>query len=357
MQSRYENAMQEKINLLRDKKCVRILALESSCDETAVAIVENGRKILADVVYSQVDLHARFGGVVPEVASRKHMEVIDALIDETFAKAGLALGAVDAVAVTCGPGLVGALLVAVSCAKALAFAWQVPLLGVNHIEGHICANYLAHENLEPPFVALVVSGGHTHILHVVSRGKYILLGQTVDDAAGEAFDKVARVLGLSYPGGPHVETAAKAGNPKAFDFPRAKMKDNPLNFSFSGLKTCVVNVVHNMKQAEKDIPTNDIAASFQTAVIDVLVQNTLSAAQQVGAKTVVLGGGVACNMALKEAMLQEGKRSGITVLVPPISLCGDNAAMIGCAAYDHFLQGEFSDLTLNAIPDMKINYV
>jgi len=374
-----------------------ILAIESSCDETAAAVVKNGREVLSNVISSQIALHTLYGGVVPEIASRKHIEKINPVITEALAKAKMSLSEMDAVAVTYGPGLVGSLLVGVSAAKAIAYAARKPLIGVHHIEGHVSANYISHPDLEPPFLCLVVSGGHTHIVMVEDYGTYRILGRTHDDAAGEAYDKIARAIGLGYPGGPKVDALAKQGNPQAIAFPRAHIEDCPYDFSFSGLKSAVLNYLNSEKMKARDaakdalrseesakndpaslvrhgVPTGgdaegteacpdtfsdgftkaDLAASFQEAVVDVLVARTIAAAKAQGVSTVAIAGGVASNSALRSRMREVGEANGMRVVYPEPILCTDNAAMIGSAAYYEFLRGNTADLTLNAVPGLKL---
>ncbi len=343
----------EKVEALRKTGHARILAIETSCDETAAAVVRDGREVLSDVVASQVDTHALYGGVVPEIASRQHIETVDAVIDQALERAGATLAGMDAVAVTYGPGLVGALLVGVSAAKALAYGAGLPLIPVNHIEGHICANYLAYPSLEPPFVCLVASGGHSHLLLVQGYGDYALLGQTQDDAAGEAFDKAARVLGLPYPGGPALDALARTGNPNALPLPRPKL-DGRFDFSFSGLKTALINAVHKLHQTGKEIPAADIAASFQRAVVDELVAKAMLAVKETGATAVAVAGGVAANSALRETLRAAAARRGIPCYIPPKAHCTDNAAMIGSAAFFRLMRGEISDLSLNADPSARL---
>lgn len=335
-------------------KDIIILGIESSCDETSAAVVVNGRKVLSDIIASQVKLHAEYGGVVPEIASRKHVESIIPVIDKACKSAGVRLDEVDAVAVTYGPGLVGALLVGISAAKALAFALDKPLIGVNHIDGHISANYIAHPNLEPPFICLVASGGHSHVVHITDYQKPEVLGRTRDDAAGEAFDKIARVLSLGYPGGPVVEKTAKSGNMDAFRFPRVKFHDAPYDFSFSGLKTAVINTVHQFEQRNERVPVEDICASFQKAAVDVLVNNTVQAALDIGLKTICLAGGVSANGFLRKSFEEECGKFDISLYYPPIVLCTDNAAMIASSAYYSFIQNKFSDWELNGVPGLKL---
>lgn len=338
---------------MEQKKDILILAIESSCDETAAAVVKNGRDVLSNVINSQIDIHKRYGGVVPEIASRCHLEAIDTVIDEALAQAGVTLDALDAVAVTYGPGLVGALLVGVSEAKAIAYAAKKPLIAVHHIRGHIMANLIAHKELEPPFLCLVASGGHSHIVHVKSYTDFSVLGRTCDDAAGEAYDKVARVLGLGYPGGPLIDKLAKEGDPAAVQFPRVRMA-NPLDFSFSGVKTAVINHLHKLEQKGEAYNKADIAASFQAAVVDVLCSHTVQAALEAGADKCALAGGVAANSALRAQMERVCGEHGISFYVPPMALCTDNAAMIGCAAYYQYLCGDFAGLDLNAVASLEL---
>ncbi len=374
-----------------------ILAIESSCDETAAAVVRNGREVLSNIISSQIALHTLYGGVVPEIASRKHIEKINPVITEALAKAGMTLEEMDAIAVTYGPGLVGSLLVGVAEAKAIAYAAGKPLIGVHHIEGHVSANYISHPELEPPFLCLVVSGGHTHIVMVEDYGTYRIIGRTHDDAAGEAYDKIARAIGLGYPGGPKVDALAKQGDPEAIAFPRAHIEDCPYDFSFSGLKSAVLNYINIEKMKLRDaaktkaenepsdskpapvlakhgVPTGgetegtencpevfsdgttkaDLAASFQAAVVDVLVTRTIAAAKAQSVNTVAIAGGVASNSALRNRMREVGEANGMKVLYPEPVLCTDNAAMIGAAAYYEFLRGNTADLTLNAVPGLRL---
>jgi N6-L-threonylcarbamoyladenine synthase len=328
-----------------------ILGIESSCDETAASVTLDGRKVLSNIVYSQIDIHTLYGGVVPEIASRKHIDKIIWVIDEALKKSGISKEELDAIAVTYSPGLVGALLVGVNAAKGLAYGLGKPLVPVNHIQGHIAANYIAHENLEPPFVCLVASGGHSHILHMKDYRDFDILGQTHDDAAGEAFDKVARVLGLGYPGGPKVNALAKEGNKDAIPFPRPR---SGFDFSFSGVKTAVINYVHKHEQSGIEINRADVAASFQNAVCSVLVENTIAAAKSVNCDTVALAGGVAANTFLREEMEKAAKENNMKFYCPPIELCTDNAAMISCAGYLNYISGVRGDLTLNAIPQLSL---
>lgn len=335
-------------------KDIIILGIESSCDETAAAVVKNGREILSNVINTQVDIHKKFGGVVPEVASRRHIENIDDVIDEALSQANVTFDDIDAIAVTYGPGLIGALLVGVSAAKAMAFALDKPLIPVHHIKGHICANFVAHKDLEPPFTCLVASGGHSHIVEMESYTSCKILGRTRDDAAGEAFDKVARVLGLGYPGGPLIDKLAKEGNTEAVKFPRVKMAENSLDFSFSGVKTAVINYLHKLDQLGESYNKADIAASFQEAVTDVLCEHTVEAAKQNGSKIIALAGGVASNSALREKMAKMAQEQGIATVYPPPVLCTDNAVMIACAGYYGYLNGDRADMTLNAVASLDL---
>ncbi|SHJ67617.1 tRNA (adenosine(37)-N6)-threonylcarbamoyltransferase complex transferase subunit TsaD [Paramaledivibacter caminithermalis] len=336
-----------------EKKLI-ILALESSCDETSAAVLKNGREVLSNIVSSQIDLHKKFGGVVPEVASRKHVENISYVIDEALDKANVSFKDIDLIGVTYGPGLVGALLVGLSTAKALAYSLDKPLVGVNHIEGHIYANFIEHKNLEPPFICLIVSGGHTHLVYMKDYGVYEVLGKTRDDAAGEAFDKVARAIGLGYPGGPIIDKLSKKGNKNAINFPRTYLENDSLDFSFSGLKSAVLNYLNNSKMKGISIIKEDVAASFQQAVIDVLVDKTILAAKRCGVDTIVIAGGVAANSGLRQLLKERTEKNNFKLMFPPISLCTDNAAMIGCAAYYDYINGYSADMYLNAIPNLKI---
>jgi N6-L-threonylcarbamoyladenine synthase len=335
-------------------KDILVLGIETSCDETSAAVVMNGHRILSNVISSQVDLHQKFGGVVPEIASRKHVELIMPVIHQALEEAGMTIRDMDAVGVTYGPGLVGALLVGLSAAKGLAFAAGKPLVGVHHIEGHIAANYLEHETLEPPFICLVASGGHSHIVSVEDYDRFEILGQTRDDAAGEAFDKIARAIGLGYPGGPLIDKAAQNGCCTAIDFPRVYFGGGCLDFSFSGLKTAVLNYINTQEQKGEKLNIEDISASFQKAVVDVLVTNTIAAAKVKKVKTVALAGGVASNSALRSRMKEEAEKSGFQVLYPRPLLCTDNAAMIACAAFFEYTRGKISDLYLNAVPGLRL---
>ena len=333
---------------------MNILAIESSCDETAAAVVQDGRKVLSNIISSQIEIHKLYGGVVPEIASRKHIEKVIQVVDEALKEASLTMDEIDAVAVTYGPGLVGALLVGVSAAKSIAFAHNKPLIGVHHIEGHISANYIENEELEPPFLCLVVSGGHTNLVIVKDYGEYEVLGKTRDDAAGEAFDKVARAIGLGYPGGPKIQKISEEGNKDAIAFPRAKVADNPFDFSFSGLKSSVLNYINSCEMKGEEINKADIAASFQEAVVDVLVSHTIAGAKQLGFKKIAMAGGVASNAVLREEMKEACERRGFKFYHPSPILCTDNAAIIGAAAYYDYKKGLISDLTLNAVPSLKL---
>lgn len=336
-----------------DREHARILAIESSCDETAAAVVQDGRKVLSSVVFTQIPLHKVYGGVVPEIASRSHVEKVGAVCAEALEQAGMSIKDVDAVAVTNGPGLVGALLVGVSYAKGLAYAAHKPLLAVHHIEGHIAANLIADPTLEPPFVCLVVSGGHTHIVYVEDLSTIRLLGRTRDDAAGEAFDKVARILGLPYPGGPELERLAAAGDPEKYRFHSAFNEADHLDMSFSGLKTAAINLVHNAQQKGEELNRADVAASFQHAVAELLTSKSIRAALSCGCNTLALAGGVAANGELRRTLERETKKAGLRFACPPVKLCTDNAAMIGAAAFALWRKGEFAPLDLNAIPSKE----
>lgn len=335
-------------------KDILILAIESSCDETAAAVVKNGREVLSNVISSQIDLHTIYGGVVPEIASRKHIENINPVIREALSNANVTLKDIDAIAVTYGPGLVGALLVGVSEAKAISFATGIPLIGVHHIEGHISANYIENKDLEPPFVCLVVSGGHSHLVKVLDYGEYEILGRTRDDAAGEAFDKVARAIGLGYPGGPKIDKVAKSGNPDAITFPRAKVVGSEYDFSFSGLKSAVLNYLNSCEMKGEKIVVEDVAASFQKAVVDVLTEHSLKAVRESGMKKFALAGGVASNSALRESVAKAMEAEGVSLYKPSPILCTDNAAMIGAAGYYEFIKGQRSGYDLNAVPALKL---
>ena len=333
---------------------VYILAIESSCDETAASVVKNGRTVLSNIISSQIDLHTLFGGVVPEIASRKHIEKINQVIEEALTEAHMSLEEMTAIAVTYGPGLVGALLVGVAEAKALAYAAKKPLVGVHHIEGHVSANFIENPDLEPPFMCLIVSGGHTHLVIVKDYGEFEILGRTRDDAAGEAFDKVARAVGLGYPGGPKVDKAAKEGNPHAIEFPRAKVGDNPYDFSFSGLKSAVLNYINHAKMMGEEINVPDLAASFQNAVVEVLVEKSMQAAEDYSMRKFAIAGGVASNTALRTAMEAACAKRGIQFYHPSPIYCTDNAAMIGAAGFYEYLAGTRHGWDLNAVPNLKL---
>lgn len=337
-----------------DKKDVLILAIESSCDETAAAVVKNGREVLSNVISSQIALHTLYGGVVPEIASRKHIEKINFVIKEALDQAGVTLKNLDAVGVTYGPGLVGALLVGVAEAKAISYAAKLPLVGVHHIEGHISANYIEHKDLEPPFICLVVSGGHTHLVVVRDYGVYEILGRTRDDAAGEAFDKVARAIGLGYPGGPKIDQVSKEGNPDAVHFPRAKVEDAPYDFSFSGVKSAVLNYLNGCRMKGEEIVQADIAASFQKAVCEVLVDHAMEAVRNLGIRKLALAGGVASNSTLRRMMKEACDKEDASFYRPSPILCTDNAAMIGSAAYYEYRNGVRHGLDLNAVPNLRL---
>lgn len=334
-----------------------VLGVETSCDESAAAVVANGREIRSNVIATQVATHRKFGGVVPEVASRKHLETIIAVVDAALEKAGVSLAELDGVAVTYGPGLVGSLLVGVSTAKALAFATGLPLVGVNHVEAHIYANFLNEPDLEPPLVCLTVSGGHTALFHLPAYGRYLLLGQTRDDAAGEALDKVARVLGLGYPGGPALERLAGEGDQAAVPLPRGLRGEETLDFSFSGLKTAALSFLNTVRQRAGEVPpavARDLAASLQWAVVDVLAERAVAAALRVGVRTLLVSGGVAANQVLRREVVRRGEAAGLSVHFPPLVLCTDNAAMVACAGYYRLQRGERAGLDLNAVPNLPL---
>ena len=337
-----------------EKEELLTLAIESSCDETSAAVLRGGREILSDIISTQIPIHQKYGGVVPEIASRKHIVNIMPVVDEALQQAGVKLADIDQVAVTYGPGLVGALLVGVSAAKALAFALGVPLIGVNHLEGHIFANFLSDKELEPPFMSLVVSGGHTALVDVRGYNDFRLWGQTRDDAAGEAFDKIARVMGLPYPGGPQIDKLAREGNPLAIDFPRALEEKGNYEFSFSGLKSAVLNYLNSEKMKGHELQKADIAASFQHSVIEVLVHKAFEAVAEAGRDTLVLAGGVAANSSLRSAIERECGKKGARLIYPSPVLCTDNAAMIGAAAYHQFIKEDFADMSLNAVPNLPL---
>ena len=340
--------------MIKKENDILILGIESSCDETAAAVVRNGREVCSNVISSQIELHKLYGGVVPEIASRKHIEKINQVIEEALEEAEVTLDDLDAVAVTYGPGLVGALLVGVAEAKAICYAKKKPLVGVHHIEGHVSANYIEHPELEPPFLCLIVSGGHTHLVMVNDYGEYEILGRTRDDAVGEAFDKVARAIGLGYPGGPKIDKLAKEGNPNAIRFPRAKIEDAVYDFSFSGVKSAVLNHINGCKMKGEPIVEADIAASFQKAVTDVLVERTMKAAKEQGVQKVAIAGGVASNSALRQAMQEACDKERLYLSYPSPIYCTDNAAMIGVAGYYEYIKGTRHGWDLNAVPNLKI---
>ena len=336
------------------EKDTLILAIESSCDETAASVVKNGRCVLSDIISSQIAIHTLYGGVVPEIASRKHIEKINQVVEAALKEADVTLDDIDAIGVTYGPGLVGALLVGVAEAKAIAYAKKKPLVGVHHIEGHVSANYIEHPDLEPPFLCEIISGGHTHLVIVKDYGSFEILGRTRDDAAGEAFDKVARAIGLGYPGGPKIDKLAKEGNPHAIDFPRAHMEDAPYDFSFSGVKSAVLNHLNKCRMTGEPIVEADIAASFQQAVVDVLVDNAIRAAKDYHMDRLAIAGGVASNGALRAAMEAACEKEGIRFYRPSPIFCTDNAAMIGVAAYYEYQKGTRHGWDLNAVPNLKL---
>ena len=349
----YLEQSKETVRALQGKDRVRILALETSCDETAASIVENGRKIVSNIVFSQIDLHALYGGVVPEIASRAHVEACDRVVDEALKAADMQLSDVDALAVTYGPGLVGALLTGVSCMKGLAWAANKPLIPVNHIEGHVSANYITHPDLKPPFVCLVVSGGHSHLVRVNDYGDYALLGQTMDDAAGEAFDKAARVLSLPYPGGPRIDALAEEGDPHAMALPHPHTPGR-YDYSFSGMKTAFLNAANKLEMKGEPLPKADMAASFRYAVVSSLVEKAILAAKETKAPALAMAGGVSANRLLRRMMQEAADKAGIPLYMPRLDLCTDNAAMIGSAAYYRLMRGEIADLTLNAQPALRL---
>lgn len=338
---------------MKDGK-ILTLAIESSCDETAAAVIEEGREVLSNIISSQIEIHKQYGGVVPEIASRHHLNNVNTVVDQALEEAGVTIDDVDMIGVTYGPGLVGALLIGLATAKAYALAADKPLIGVHHIHGHICANYIQHKELEPPFMALVISGGHTNIVEVEDYNTCRVLGGTRDDAVGEAYDKVARVLGLGYPGGPLIDKIAREGDPNAVEFKRVFLEKGSLDFSFSGIKTGVLNYINSEKQAGREINVPDVAAGFQAAVLDVIVAKTVGAAIDMGKDKIVMAGGVAANSMLREMLEKECTKHGLKLYYPAPVLCTDNAAMIGCAAYYKYMAGERDDLTLDAIPNLKL---
>lgn len=351
----YQKEVQEKLHLIQNKQAATILAIESSCDETAAAVVQNGRELVSSLLFSQIDLHKAYGGVVPEIASRSHVEKIGLITKQALQEAQMDLSQIDAIAVTAGPGLIGCLLVGLSYAKGLSLARRLPLVPVHHIRGHICANLIAHPDLQAPFLCLVVSGGHSHLVAVEDDMSMRVLGRTVDDAAGEAFDKAARALGLPYPGGPELEKLAQNGDKEAFRFPSAFNDDKDhLNFSFSGLKTSIVNQMHNAAQKNEPLNKADLAASFQARLIQILTDKALLACQQYGYQTLALAGGVASNQSLRKHMQDKAETAGLRFVCPPKELCTDNAAMIGSAAYAQLLKGQIADLSLNGRASWRI---
>lgn len=331
-----------------------ILGIETSCDETSAAVVKNGKEILSNIISSQIDLHKKYGGVVPELASRKHVENIIPVIEEALLESGVSLSDIDLIGVTRGPGLIGALLIGLSAAKAISYVHHIPLIGVNHIEGHIYANFLEDPNLTPPFICLVVSGGHTHIVYIKDHCEYEIMGVTRDDAAGEAFDKTARILGLSYPGGPAIDKISVNGDPKAYTFPKAYLEPGSFDFSFSGIKTSVMNLVNTIKQRGEEVNTADVAASFQEAVVEILVEKTLAAAELKNVETVILAGGVAANSRLRNLLKESGEAKGFKIKYPRPILCTDNAAMIASTAYFRYKKGESSDLDLIPVANLAL---
>ena len=333
---------------------IKIMAIESSCDETSVAIVKNGREVISNVISSQIDMHKKFGGVVPEVASRMHLEVINNIVREALDEAKITLEEIDAIAVTKGPGLVGALLVGISEAKALSYACKKPLIGVNHMKGHICAALITHKELEPPFICLLVSGGHTYLVHVKGHNDMEVIGKTIDDACGEAYDKVARCLGMNYPGGPEVEKLAKLGNEEAIDFPRVMLDKNSYNFSFSGLKTAVLNYLNSKKQKNEEISKEDVCASFQRAVFDVLIYKTERLMKEKNLDKLVVSGGVSANNTLRTEIEKMCEKNNFKSYFPSKILCTDNAAMIASSGYYEYISGVRSDLTLNVEPNLEL---
>lgn len=335
-------------------KDIKIMAIESSCDETSVAVVKNGREVISNVISSQIDMHKKFGGVVPEVASRMHLEVINNIVREALDEAKITIEEIDAIAVTKGPGLVGALLVGISEAKGLSYACKKPLIGVNHMKGHICAALITHKELEPPFICLLVSGGHTYLVHVKGYNDMEVIGKTIDDACGEAYDKVARCLGMNYPGGPEVEKLAKLGNEEAIDFPRVMLDKNSYNFSFSGLKTAVLNYLNSKKQKNEEISIEDVCASFQRAVFDVLIYKTERLMKEKNLDKLVVSGGVSANNTLRAEIEKMCEKNNFKSYFPSKILCTDNAAMIASSGYYEYISGVRSDLTLNVEPNLEL---
>ena len=342
------------MNNTEENKDIIVLGIESSCDETAAAVVRNGREVLSNVISSQIDIHTIYGGVVPEIASRLHCENINGVIRLAMKEASVTAEDIDVIAVTAGPGLVGALLIGVSEAKALSYAWNKPLVGVHHIEGHVAANFITNKELEPPFVCLIVSGGHTHLAVVKDYGEFEIIGKSQDDAAGEAYDKVARAVGLGYPGGPKVDKAARDGNHDAIKFPRGFVKDRPYDFTFSGLKSSVLNYINKANMMGEEINTADLCASFQEAVVESLVSRSIGCAKELGYKKLALAGGVSANSRLRAVMQEECAKEGISCCYPEPIFCTDNAAMIASAGYYEYLNGVRSDSSLNAVPSLRL---
>lgn len=338
-----------------DERDIVIMGIETSCDDTAVAVVSGGQKILSSLISSQVDFHQKFGGVVPEIASRRHLEAVNLLVEEALREADMKLSELSAVAVTYGPGLVGALLIGVATAKALSYACRLPLIAVNHIEGHLYANFLAHRDLGLPLVALIVSGGHTNLVYIEEHGYFEVLGRTRDDAAGEVFDKIARALALGYPGGPVVDRLSEEGDPQAIPFPRAYLEEESLDFSFSGLKSSVLNYINRQTQRNEEIDVKNLSASFQQAVVEVLVEKTVRAAGRKQVKTIALSGGVAANRALRSSLSIRALEEGYELYYPPLEFCTDNAAMIACAGHYQYLRKDFASLDLNAVPGLQLS--
>ncbi len=350
----YKEKVQEKLKELKNKKDIIVLGIESSCDETSIAVVKNGRTVLSNVVSSQIEIHTRFGGVVPEVASRNHIEAIDNVLNESLKQANITLNEIDAVAVTYGAGLIGALMVGVGFAKSLAYSLNVPLVAVNHIKGHVAANYIANEDLKPPFMALIVSGGHTAIVRVDDYIHQTKIGSTCDDAIGEAFDKVARVVGLGYPGGPKIDKLSKLGN-NTIEFVKHDTFAKQFDCSFSGIKTAVINYVNRLNQKGEELPVEDICCSFQTQAVNGLVDKAIRACKEYGIDKLALAGGVSANSYLREKTTLEGEKNGVKVYLPPFSLCTDNAAMIACMGYFDLINGEgISDTTLSAVSNIDL---
>lgn len=336
---------------------MKILAIESSCDETACAVVEDGVKVLSNIVATQIDEHKLYGGVVPEIASRRHCENISVVVEQALKESNCTIDDIDAVAVTYAPGLIGALLVGISYAKGLAMSANKPLIAVHHIAGHIAANYISHPNLKPPYLCLVVSGGHSHIVEVKDYTKYHVIGRTRDDAAGECFDKVARTLGYEYPGGKYIDSAAKLGNPEAYKLPKPRVQGSEYDFSFSGLKTAVINLVHNANQKGEEIKREDMAASFQKTISEILVEKTMKAAEEFGYNTIGLAGGVSANSGVRSALQEACDKCGYKLFMPEFKYCGDNAAMIGCQGYYDYLADKRAGQDLNGIATLSLDKI